>query len=513
MGRAYTGLADDISSIFLNPSGIASMEGLSLTSMRATLINEINYTVLGAAVPLPLGSAGLGYINSSIPSIPLTRWVDNSGVLRPEVYGSSDYSSNLFLVSYAVPAEKLLRQERLKNLDLGATLKLFSQGFSSSVSGTMDGSSGSGMDLDLGIKYRFQKWLSAGAVLNNILPAGMGGRFVWAKNNTQEEIPAAFKLGAALRLLGQDGLRRTGSHELLLALDAEKGLSSGGPMLVHAGLEWKPAEPLAIRAGLDQQSSGAGIETNFTCGIGIKALNFTFDYAYHQYGDLTENTTHYFSIGYSMPKRSHKAPGVGTSEQCSVDRFPLKVKLKEFPDVPKDSWASEPVRCLATLGVLLGYADGTFGPDKPVSKAEFVSMIVRSKWGEEAKPVSAEVYVDVPADHWASRYIALASKKGIISKETKNFYPDKQITRAEAVVIAVKFSNLIYFPMVFVKPYEDVPQGYWAARQIAAAKGGGYLSFIKEQKFEPDKPLTRAEAAFILSKTDFFEEEIEGLFQ
>ena len=269
MGRAYTGLADDISSIFLNPSGIASMEGLSLTSMRATLINEVNYTVLGAAIPLPLGSAGLGYINSSVTSIPLTRWADNSGVQRPEVYGSSDYSSNLFLVSYAVPAERLLRQERLRNLDIGATLKLFSQGFSSSVPGTMDGSSGSGLDLDLGVKYRFQKWLSAGAVLNNILPAGMGGRFVWAKNNTQEEIPAAFKFGAAINLLGHEGLRRTGPHELLLALDAEKGLNSGGPMLLHAGLEWKPLEPLAIRAGFDSNRRavrGNGIENNFPAG-------------------------------------------------------------------------------------------------------------------------------------------------------------------------------------------------------------------------------------------------------
>ena len=484
--------------------------------MRATLIGDVNYTVLGCALPVAAGSFGLGYINSSITSIPLTRWVDNSGVQRPEAYGSSDYSSNVFLLSYALPAGRIINNGYTKHLSLGAALKLFTQSFSAN-SGSMEGSSGSGFDMDIGIKYRFQKWFSTGAVLTNFLPVSLGGKFVWLKNSVHEAIPASLKTGVSVKLLGQDGIRRSGSNELLWALDSDYYLKqNGGPVLLRTGLEWKPVAALAVRAGLDQQNSaqtsGAGVETNFTYGIGINLKNFNFDYAYHQYGDLSENTTHYFSIGYTTPVRSKKPAAVSTFEAYQAARNPLRVRLKEFSDVPGDYWAAEPIRTMATLGVMSGYADGTFGPDKPIGKAEFVSLLVRSKWPGEIKAVSGEVFTDVPANHWAAPFLNTALNKKLIAPDVINFFPAKEITRAEAVVIAVKFSNLIYYPLVFAKPYRDVPQNYWAARQIAAAKGGGFLSYIKVENFEPNKLLTKAEAAFILSRTDFFEEKIDELF-
>jgi hypothetical protein len=344
----------------------------------------------------------------------------------------------------------------------------------------------------------------------------MGGRFSWVKNSVGEAIPASLKTGISVKLLGQDGLKRSGSNELLFVLDSDCYIKQGGPLLLRAGLEWKPVQSLAVRAGLDQQNSaqtnGAAVETNLTCGIGINLMNFTFDYAYHQYGDLSENTTHYFSIGYSMPVKSKNAVAVSTLESYQKSRMPLKISLKEFSDVPNSYWASEAIRSLATLGVMSGYSDGTFGPEKPMGKAEFVSIIVRSKWPGEAKPVSHEVFADVPANYWAAPFLGVAKNKKLLVSGINNFYPSKDITRAEAVVIAVNFSNLIYYPLVFVKPYKDVPQNFWAARQIVAAKSGGFLSYIKGENFEPNKPLTRAEAAFILSRTDYFEEKIDDLF-
>ena len=516
MGKAYVGIADDASSIFLNPSGLASLEGLNLTSMRAALMGDVNYTVLGGAIPLSFGSVGLGFVNSSVTSIPLTRWVDNSGVLRPETYGSSDYSSNLFLLSYALPAGRLFNSEYARNLSIGASLKLFTQGFSAN-SGTMEGSSGSGFDVDLGIKYKFQKWLNGGVVLTNLLPTSMGGKFSWSKNSITEAIPSNLKTGLSVKLLGQEGIRRSGSHELLFAVDTDCYLNQNSPLLLRTGLEWKPVPALAVRAGFDQQqvaqTTGAGVETNFTCGIGINVRDFSFDYAYHQYGELAENTTHYFSIGYALPGKT-KRPGTEGSKESygTANRAPLKISIKEFPDVTKEYWAAEPINAMAALGVMSGYADGTFGPEKTMSKAEFVSLIVRAKWPHEVNAVSGEVFADVPANYWAAPFLKVALNKKLIAEGPLNFYPTKEVTRAEAVVTAVKFSNLIYYPLVFIKPYGDVPQNYWAAKQIAAAKGGGYLTFVSGDKFEPDKPLTRAEAAFILSRTDFFEEKIDSLF-
>jgi len=71
-------------------------------------------------------------------------------------------------------------------------------------------------------------------------------------------------------------------------------------LLFHAGAEWSPIKFLKVRAGLDQAASAGSSATNLSGGLGIVVRGFTFDYAYHGYSDLSEFTTHYFSIGYEF---------------------------------------------------------------------------------------------------------------------------------------------------------------------------------------------------------------------
>jgi len=304
MGRAYTGLADDASAVFLNPAGLSSLKGFNFVSMKATLINDINYTVLGGAVPTKLGCVGVGYVNSSVSGIPLTRWTDVSGVARPDTYGYTDYGANVFLISYGAQLDRLFDNAKLKNISLGASLKYYSQNFSENAA-SLEGAGGSGLDIDLGVKFRTARWMDMGLYVSNILPMDLGGKFTWKKNNISENIPAVLKIGTAVKVIGPDAIRTVGSSELVCLLDLEKNIdSSSDLLLIHSGLEWKPVKYLALRIGLDQQqsaqNSGIAAETNLTYGVGIIFAQFAFDYAYHRYGDLAENTTHYFSIKYAM---------------------------------------------------------------------------------------------------------------------------------------------------------------------------------------------------------------------
>lgn len=303
MGKAYIGLADDAAAIFLNPSGLTQIKGFDFTSMRAALIGDVNYTVIGCAIPVPAGYLGAGFVSSGISSIPLTRWTSSGGVDRPEVYSTTDFSSNVFLLSYANRLSSLFRSEKLKNVSFGATLKYFTQYFSQS-SGALDGASGTGLDMDIGLKLKARKWLDIGLVVTNVIPSSMGGRFIWKKNGVAEGIPAYFKGGLAVRVLGESAIKKYSTWDLTVLLDAEKNMDQDNyPALFHTGLEWKMNKYLAIRAGLDQQAaadtSGMGTETNMTFGVGFKLAPFSFDYAYHRYGDISDNTTHYFSIGFS----------------------------------------------------------------------------------------------------------------------------------------------------------------------------------------------------------------------
>lgn len=304
LGRAYIGLADDASSVFLNPAGLSSGRSFDFVSMKASLMNEVGYTVLAAAIPVEIGRVGAGIVNSSVQGIPLTRWTDVSGVLRPETYGYTDYSSNVLILSYGGKLSEIFRNPRLANVSFGTSLKYYLQGFSE-TSASLEGASGSGADLDLGVRFRAASWLDMGIVLSNILPIDMGGGFFWKRNGIAENIPAGLKIGSAVKIIGRDAISSSATSELVFLLDLEKNMDAASDLLLlHSGVEWKPVKQLALRIGLDQQQSaqvsGVGVETNITYGVGINFSPVSFDYAYHGYGSLAENTTHYFSIKYAM---------------------------------------------------------------------------------------------------------------------------------------------------------------------------------------------------------------------
>ena len=103
-----------------------------------------------------------------------------------------------------------------------------------------------------------------------------------------------------------------------------------------------------------------------------------------------------------------------------------------FSDVQSGEWFYTPVYTLSSLGVINGYEDGTFRPGATISRAEFVTMLSQFK---QLSPGSAR-FTDVPAGHWAEKYILSAAAKGWVNGNPDGtFQPSKPISRAEAVKI------------------------------------------------------------------------------
>ena len=106
-----------------------------------------------------------------------------------------------------------------------------------------------------------------------------------------------------------------------------------------------------------------------------------------------------------------------------------------FADVSSGAWYYTQVMTLASYGVLNGYPDGTFQPNRYVTRAEFVTMIVNLIGGTG----SSSNFTDI-ANNWARASIEIAVSNGWITgyqeqNGTYTFRPARQITRAEAVVI------------------------------------------------------------------------------
>ncbi len=128
-----------------------------------------------------------------------------------------------------------------------------------------------------------------------------------------------------------------------------------------------------------------------------------------------------------------------------------------------DTDYEDAVSKLMGLEVLTGYPDGSFGPEKTITRAEFAAVAVRVLGLDSAAEYAkgATMFSDVAADFWGAGYVNIAADQGVI-----NGYPDgtflagNPVTYAEAVTILVR--ALGYGPLVDEK-------GTWPSNYIAKA--------------------------------------------
>lgn len=119
-------------------------------------------------------------------------------------------------------------------------------------------------------------------------------------------------------------------------------------------------------------------------------------------------------------------------------RNEIQTASNSFSDVSADDWYNESVSTMANGKYITGYPDGTFGGNKNITRAEFVAMLVRFI-GVQNEDCS---FADVSRDHWAYGCIATATKAGWIGGYADGtFKPEQPITRAEAMTIINRVLN------------------------------------------------------------------------
>jgi len=142
-----------------------------------------------------------------------------------------------------------------------------------------------------------------------------------------------------------------------------------------------------------------------------------------------------------------------------------------FSDVQDNAWYSRAVNFLASLGIITGLDDGSFGPEMSITRAEFIAIAARF----EALEIGANPFSDVLLAHWAHDYIISAHTKGWICgyPDSTLFFPDGSVTRAESVKIVnrifgrcVKAENI---PEELHDFYSDLPVSHWAFADIIEA--------------------------------------------
>jgi hypothetical protein len=168
-------------------------------------------------------------------------------------------------------------------------------------------------------------------------------------------------------------------------------------------------------------------------------------------------------------------------------------------------WAEGNINAFFLTGLVEGYGDDTFRPQREVTRAEFIKLLVLASGRERVYP-TPPTFADVPSSHWAFGYTEAAVEAGIVLPADYGAYfgPDVRLPRREMAVLLTRAlgldgraQELRDAPL----PYPDlgdVPA--WARGYIAVVTEQGLMHGDVEGTFRPAATSTRAEATAVLTR-------------
>ncbi|HGA0508326.1 TPA: S-layer protein EA1 [Bacillus pacificus] len=179
---------------------------------------------------------------------------------------------------------------------------------------------------------------------------------------------------------------------------------------------------------------------------------------------------------------------------------PVAAAGKSFPDVPAGHWAEDSINYLVDKGAIVGKPDGTYGPTESIDRASaavIFTKILNLPVDENAQPSFKDA-----KNLWSSKYIAAVEKAGVVKGDGKeNFYPDGKIDRASFASMLVSAYNLKdKVNGELVTTFEDLLD-HWGEEKANILINLG-ISVGTGGKWEPNKSVSRAEAAQFIALTD-----------
>lgn len=157
-------------------------------------------------------------------------------------------------------------------------------------------------------------------------------------------------------------------------------------------------------------------------------------------------------------------------------------------------WAQASIEKLVAMGAVSGYSDGTFKPNGKITRAEFVTILVKAL---KLESKSGKVFNDT-ANSWAKDYISTATAYGIINGYSDTvFGPDDLITREQMAVIIVQAAKLT--KATGSKTFADNAEiSSWAMDAIVTASENNIIAGYSDNTFKPKNNASRAEAVTVI---------------
>ncbi|MBP7670784.1 S-layer homology domain-containing protein [Candidatus Gracilibacteria bacterium] len=195
--------------------------------------------------------------------------------------------------------------------------------------------------------------------------------------------------------------------------------------------------------------------------------------------------------------------GSGDDEDEETPEVPTVGECAGFEDVLEDDSRCDAVEWAKNMGVFEGYADGTFGIDKQINRAEFAKVIL------EANNVDASVmpagnlgFSDVQVGAWYMKYLKRAMELGVMKGDDgkTTVRPADFVNRVEALKMTFELARALngYQAQVCTPGFADTPSNTWYTKFVCESERLDLFESISGNNFLPAKAATRGEIVEML---------------
>ena len=163
-----------------------------------------------------------------------------------------------------------------------------------------------------------------------------------------------------------------------------------------------------------------------------------------------------------------------------------------FSDLGSVEWAKESINALAEDKIVNGIGDGTFAPERSVTRAEFVKMIVEAF---DFEGTGTAEFEDISGDEWYAEVVLIAANNGIVNGYDGKFSPTDNISCQDAALILRRVAEMkgIGLPK---PPAEESEAAEYARNAVAMLRGNGIIT--EEMGFSAKENATRAQSAYMI---------------
>jgi DNA-binding beta-propeller fold protein YncE len=181
-----------------------------------------------------------------------------------------------------------------------------------------------------------------------------------------------------------------------------------------------------------------------------------------------------------------------------------------FPDIMPYHWAFDEVEACVTAGIVAGYLDGLYHPERSVTRGQMAVFVARGlAGGDEGVPdfTGTPTFPDVDAEHWALDYVEYVVSQNVVGGyEDGTYHPEYQVTRGQMSVyvarsmVAPTTSVLADYVPADPRNFPDVLADHWAYTYVEYCVEHGVVGGYLDGTYRPTVVVTRDQMAVYVAR-------------